>query len=84
LVGIGTFGHQKFDDHSLIILHRAKFELSANVVQLRKSVLPRSRVRASELITDIIGYELSTCDPQSGLEFQKASKSSRMDLFTIR
>jgi hypothetical protein len=25
LVNIGTFGHQKFDDHSLIILHQTEF-----------------------------------------------------------
>jgi hypothetical protein len=38
LVSIGTFGHQKFDDHSLIILHETGFETSANVVQLKKSI----------------------------------------------
>jgi hypothetical protein len=25
LVSIGTFGHQKFDDHSLILLHQTEF-----------------------------------------------------------
>jgi hypothetical protein len=38
LVSIGTFGHQKCDDHSLIILHQTEFETSTNVVQLKKSV----------------------------------------------
>jgi hypothetical protein len=36
------------------------------------------------MITDIMGDGPRTCDPHSELELQKASESSRMDLFTIR
>jgi hypothetical protein len=36
------------------------------------------------MITAIMGDGPSTCDPHSWLELQKASESSRMDIFTKR